>query len=330
MKEETKRSILVSVISAVVGALIAGAFSVGIFILEKKSIEEETVKTMSEYFDSVDKDMSYDEAFKSIYQEQKKLQEENTKLSSELADLEINVEEKNEITVENAETYANSGDYKNALILLENIKNKNAEIEAMINDYSKKYEKQVISQVDSLIEKSKYDEGIAVIDDVLEILPDNTTLLSKKEEIQTSLPQNMIEVVPAYQNGGNPYTEYCSSNSGGTETFSMGGVKYSNGMTFNADYNVFNDISWAIYNLEGKYTSLEFTVCHVDGTYNGDETSLQIFYDGNLSKEIPLKPDMSPQKIKIDLTGVNQLKLQVPASGGDNPLYGVGNPMIKK
>ena len=87
-------------------------------------------------------------------------------------------------------------------------------------------------------------------------------------------------------------------------------------MTFNADYNVFDDVSWAIYNLEEKYTSLEFTVCHVDGTYNGDATSLQIFYDGNLSQEIPLKPDMSPKKVTIDLTGVNQLKLQVPASGG--------------
>src|SRR5699024_7896753 len=115
------------------------------------------------------------------------------------------------------------------------------------------------------------------IDDALEILPESSILTNKKETIQMSLPQNMIEVVPAYQSGGNPYTEYCSSDSGGTQNFSMGGVKYSNGMTFNADYNVFEDVSWAIYNLQGQYTSLEFTVCHVDGTDNGDDTVLQIF-----------------------------------------------------
>ncbi len=329
MKEEIKRGILLSVVSAIAGGLVTGVFSVGISISEKKNIELKTIKTVSEYFDSVDKDMSYAEAFKTIYQEQKKIEEENEKLNNKLIDLETNVIEKNEITIKNAEVYAEFSDYKNALLLLKNIKDKTSEIEVLINDYSQKYEKQVISQVDCLLIESKYDESIVAVDDALEILPESATLLEKKETIQMSLPQNMIEVVPAYHCGGNAYTEYCSLDSGGTETFSMGGVKYSNGMTFSADCNVFNDISWAIYNLEGKYTSLEFTVCHVDGTYNGDATVLQIFYDGNLSQEIPLKPDMSPQKVSIDLTGVKQLKLQVPASGADVPLYGVGNPLIK-
>lgn len=328
--EKIKREIIVGVISAIVGALVTGIFSVAIFMAEKKSIEEETVKTMSEYFDSVDKDMSYDEAFKAIYQQQKELADENERLNSELTNLEANVTEKNETTIKNAETYAESGDFENALLLLKSIKDKTTQVEVFINDYTQKYEEQVISKADSLLAESKYDESMTVVDDALNILPDSTALLNKKDSIQGSLPQNMTEVVPAYQSGGNTYTEYCSSNSGGTESFSMGGVKYSNGMTFNADYNIFEDISWAIYNLEGKYTSPEFTVCHVDGTDNGDPTTLQIFYDGNLKKEIPLKPDMSPQKVTIDLTGVNQLKMQVPASGGDNPLYGVGNPMIKK
>ena len=330
MKKEIKRDILVSVISAIAGSLATGIFSVGIFVLERKSIEEGAVKSMSENFESVKADMSYDEAFKAIYREHEELEQENDKLNNKLDELKTNAAEKNENTIKDAETYAEAGDYKNALLLLNSIKDKTAEIEALINDYSQKYEKQVITQVDNWITESKYDDASVAIDDALKVLPDSTVFMSKKEELQGSSPQYMLEVVPAYQNGGNTYTEYRSLDSGGVETFFMGGVEYSNGMTFNADYNVFNDVSWAIYNLEGKYTSLEFTVCHVDGTYNGEDSSLQIFYDGSLSQEIPLKPDMSPQKVTIDLSGVTQLKLQVLASEAEDPVYGVGNTMIKK
>lgn len=52
--------------------------------------------------------------------------------------------------------------------------------------------------------------------------------------------------------------------------------------------------------------------------------------DGNLKKVIPLKPDMSLQKVSINLTGANQLKVQVSASRGDKPFILGKNPMIKK
>ena len=54
MKEEIKRGILLSVVSAIAGGLVTGVFSVGISISEKKNIELKTIKTVSEYFDSVD------------------------------------------------------------------------------------------------------------------------------------------------------------------------------------------------------------------------------------------------------------------------------------
>ncbi len=129
----------------------------------------------------------------------------------------------------------------------------------------------------------------------------------------------LTAISPAYQTGGNAYKEYSSYKSGGTESFSMAGIKYTDGMTFNADINVINDVSWAIYNLNSSYKTLAFTVGHVDNTYNGDSTVMQIFYDGKLEKEVELSPDMYPEKVSLNVNGVNQLKIQVLSSGSDNP-----------
>lgn len=329
------------VISAIVGAVIAGLFSLLIFHLGNFSTQESIVESLSVRFDSVDSNMSYKQALEIIYQEKtndkKEIESLNAQLSElnkKLSDQQFEIDQQNsekEINkiIQNATEYGNSFNYLQALSILNNVENKTSEIELLKNDYTQKYESTIIEQANNLKTEERLDDASSLINDALNILPDSQILKDKLQEIKNSYPQNMLDIVPAYQNGGNTYTEYISTKSGATDVFSMGGVKYTNGMTFNADYNIFNDVSWAIYYLNGKYNNLEFTVCHVDGTFNGDDTYLQIFYDGNLKEEIPLSPDMSPKPVSIDITGVTQLKFQVPASGGDNPLYGIGNPIIK-
>ncbi len=107
----------------------------------------------------------------------------------------------------------------------------------------------------------------------------------------------------------------------------MGGIKYTNGMTFCSDNS--NSITWAVYNLENKYNSLEFTLGHVDASGIGEETYLEIYYDGQLKEEISVTPDMLPKPIFLNISGVLQLKMQIRASGYLYPLYGLGNPIIK-
>lgn len=237
---------------AIVGAMITGIFSVGLFIAEKDSIEKKTIETLAGYFDFINVDMSYKEVLTRIYEDSKIVKRENEELKKEVRDLK--------------------------------------------------------GRVNTDTDRADSDKD--------------------KLTIENNNPKNMTDVVPAYQSGGNPYKEYSAQKSGSAEYFTMAGKKYTNGMTFNGDYNIFNDVSWALFNLEGKYKSLEFTVGHVDGSYLGDANTLQIFCDGVLKKEIPLSPDMYPEVVSFDVTGVSQLKLQILDSGGDNPLYGVGNPMI--
>lgn len=318
-----------TIIGAVVGAVITGVFSVALFYAEKRITENETVELLAEYFSDIDEDMAYEEALKFIYQDQMKLSNENLELKEKVSELEQANDQATDITLENAQAYAKEENYAAAISLLKGIEDSSSGAEIFLREYTQKYELQVKEQAEALLSEQKLEDASAAVTNALKIIPESAALQNIVTEIERSYPQNMVEIVPAYQTGGNAYKEYCSSHPGATESFSMAGVKYTNGMTFNADINVFNDISWALYNLDGKYKTLEFVIGHVDGTDNGDETYLQVYYDGEFSQEILLKPDMLPQNVTLNVTDVMQLKLQVPSSGGSGPLYGIGNPLLK-
>ncbi len=329
------------IISAIVGAVIAGLFSLLIFHLGNFSTQESIVETLSVRFDSVDSSMSYQQALEVIYQERETDKKKIESLNMQLNELSIKVsdqqakidqqnseEEINKI-IQDATEYGNSFNYAQALSILNNVKDKTPEIELLINDYSQKYESSIVEQANILKAEDKLDDASNIINDALNVLPNSQILKDKLQEIKNSYPQNMIDVVPAYQSGGNTYTEYTSIKSGASEYFTMGGIKYTNGMTFNADINIFDDVSWAVYNLDNKYNNLEFMLGHVDGSDLGYETFLEIYYDGELKEEISVTPDMLPKSVSLDISGVSQLKMQVRSSGNNGPLYGLGNPVIK-
>lgn len=309
-----------TLIGALVGALLTGAVSLYIYYDGKHGIETKTVETLAKYFDSVDKEMSYNQALEAVYND-------TQNMKSEIADLKSG--KIDGILIESAQDFANSNNYITALSILNSVETKSPKIDALINDYTQKYENSVMKEVESLEKEDNFDKAKKVLEDGLKIASNSKVLKNKQQELNKVHSQNMVEKVPAYQSGGNEYKEYNANKTGATEYFTMGGVKYTNGMTFNADINIFDDVSWAVYKLDGKYSNLSFTVCHVDDTDLGDKTTLQVLYDGNLKKEISLAPDMYPKKVTLDISGVKQLKLQVPSSGGDGPVYGVGNPIIQ-
>jgi tetratricopeptide (TPR) repeat protein/TM2 domain-containing membrane protein YozV len=129
------------------------------------------------------------------------------------------------------------------------------------------------------------------------------------------------DVLPAYQKAGN-YHEYSLKSSGGTDSFYMGGIRYTDGITMSSS----NDPVWGVYNLASQYSSLEFVLSHIDKT-NNNNGNLQIFYDGVLHDEFPLTSDMSPRMIALDVTGVSQLKISFMINGYDT-FYGCGNPIL--
>lgn len=315
---------------SIIGAIITSIGAILIFFLgnfsTQATLEKSTVKTLSEYFTAVDKDMTYKDALQTVYEENQNLKNDVKELNSQLEEQNA-VDEVNQ-TIKNATEYWNNSDYNQALSALNNFKNKSPEINSLIEEYTKEYEQYISGQADTL-KNENIDEANKIVKDALNVLPESKVLKDKLTEIENSYPHNMVDVVPAYQSGGNEYKEYTSSHNGTSEFFMMGGIKYRNGMTFNADINAFNDVSWAVYNLDKRYNNLEFMLGHVDASDLGSETFLEIYYDGELKEEISVTPDMLPKQVSIDISGVSQLKMQVHSSGSDSPLYGLGNPMIK-
>ncbi|MBQ6996423.1 MAG: NPCBM/NEW2 domain-containing protein [Lachnospiraceae bacterium] len=317
--------------AAIVSSIITGIFSFIIFMAEKDTIEEKTVEILAEYFESVEINMSYEQGLKLVYEDYRKLEYENVKLQNEVNMLkgQINIDEENRTTIENAKVFANLNEYAKALEILNGVNNKTSEMELLIREYSQEYELYIIEQINILLENEELDEANVLVKEALKIISNSQVLKNKQQEIEKAYPKYMTDIVPAYQSGGNTYTEYTLSKGGGAEYFTMGGVKYIYGMTFSADVNIFADVSWAVYNLDKQYNTLEFIVCHVDGTDLGNQTELQIFYDGVLQEEVILNPDMAPKSVSLDVSGVGQLKMQVYPSGNSGPLYGLRNTILR-
>lgn len=100
-------------------------------------------------------------------------------------------------------------------------------------------------------------------------------------------------------------TEYLPTSS---ESFSVGGVKYYEGYVF---YNWYSTkISQVLYNVDGKFDSFSFKIGRIDNTKSAD-TTLYIFLDGKIYKEIDISASALDTEVTVPLTNVNQLKMVV-------------------
>lgn len=84
----------------------------------------------------------------------------------------------------------------------------------------------------------------------------------------------------------------------------MAGTKYSNGFVLN------HTGGYALFNLNSKYSNIEFTVGHVDGSEVTEEDQDIYFYvDGKLVKEISIGSEDMPKTVSIPVNYGLQLKV---------------------
>lgn len=322
MKDEIKGA----VIGAVVGAVITGATSVLIYFLgnfsTQATLEAKTVETLSEYFSVVDKDMSYKEALQSLYSgyvdlnnivdqlkgEKEQLNGDKNSLSDQITQLEkimkemqekIDTNEKTESIINIAKSYAESENYEKAILTLNSIKNQTAEIEQLIDDYSKKYEMQTVIEASNLQKDEKYDDAIEMIEKALKVLPNSVDLALKIDDINSEKPKYFMSTCTFYETYH--YSQYING-----ELFSMSGKERTNGFTLYDKYGV----GYAISNIDGSFREISFDVGHVDNTSMVD-AKLMIYRDGILYKTYEIKSDALATSIKIPLLGINQIKFVV-------------------
>lgn len=124
---------------------------------------------------------------------------------------------------------------------------------------------------------------------------------------------SFIDVCPPYSCDGKIYSRIKG------EVFSMSGEEYSDGITFGYDKQT------ALFNLDSKYSAVEFTVGHTNGEKK--EKSIDVFVDGNLVKQIVLEPECMPKKVSIPVEYGLQLKILV---NGERYIdIGIGNMAVK-
>lgn len=102
----------------------------------------------------------------------------------------------------------------------------------------------------------------------------------------------LMDACPPYETSG--YSD---------ETFEMGGQTYGHGFCLSSTDG------YALFNLNGRYTTLEFDIGHMDG-YRMKEGIYEIFLDGQLVKTISMDAEDRVQHISIPLNYALQMKIQ--------------------
>lgn len=319
-----------------------------------ETMEQATVEKLSGIYENVTKDMSYEEAFKIVFEDSERAKKEKNELIEDLdnikkdndqlkEDLKVSNDELNSIQKyiednqadvdrkieEQAKEYAASGNYLRALVELKGIVKITPSIELIIKEYTQQYEANVIQEVNEFIINGKLDEANKLVNEGLKYIPDSQILDDLQQQIEDSQSQKMLDVAAKSQSGGDTYEEYTIITTGGAG-FSMGGDKYTDGMKF----RTMNGDTWATYPLKSKYNKLNFILGHVDNSKNDGGTELKIFYYNReieeyvLQDEIKLSSDMPPREISLNVSGLDYIKFQFSHTGRSS-WYGIGNPILQ-
>ncbi|MBQ4561919.1 MAG: protein kinase [Clostridia bacterium] len=179
-----------------------------------------------------------------------------------------------------------------------------------------KYVKSVSATVQKHLDNEDYISAKRVAENALTILPSNAALKELKKDVEDNTPVYLLDVCKPYSSNG--YQAFVDG-----ETISMGGKKYTNAFSL-------GEHGYANFNMDSEYESITFWLGHCDGT--GVRGALiKIYFDGILQKEFNLSSDSLPQKITMDITGVQQFKVEWSLESNVvwGCAYGFGNVTVE-
>lgn len=339
------------VTSAVVGAIIAGLFSLLIFHLGNFSTQKSIVESLSVRFDSVDSTMSYEQALQTLYEEMEQLKTDNntlqgnlqesndnyTTLQSENESLQLEIDSLKNANnrseqIALAESYASSGNYEVAIPILNEITEKTEVVNTLLKEYRTNYEFSIVSSAESLANNGNYDEAISIINEALKIVPDSQILLDKKD---TVTPKYLVDTVECYKAENLWRLD-------SREYMKMGGKSYKHAIftqQSDAVASMFNRAysANAFYNLDGKYTQLSGIVGHIDFSGSGTigkydegqvyDAEITIWGDDKEICTISLSANDTTKEFNQTIEGVNKLEFRVKCNG--NSKVGIAEIQIR-
>ena len=209
-------------------------------------------------------------------------------------------------------------------------------------------------QIDTLTkEKNEFKRNIVVLENDFQKLQNNYAALQKEyeyimgnyQQLQKKLNNQADNFVPSEvriippsptdsftkQDGGQlplmqvaaPYDFFRGEIYIQGKTFTMAGVKYTDGFTLKGG----GSGAYALINLEKQYSTLSFYVGHIDKTSAHRDATLHIIADGNIIHEEKIKNSLTPQKIDVELNHVSGLKIFLDRGSGE---YGFANLFLKE
>lgn len=104
-------------------------------------------------------------------------------------------------------------------------------------------------------------------------------------------------------------------------TFSMGGVKYNEGIMLYASHSMLQTKpACASFNLDGKYNTISFIAGHISNSDVYKNDTIEIYADGVLIKTIEVDCTMLPQEYVVEVNGCRHLEF-VSGKLTNNSMY---------
>lgn len=130
----------------------------------------------------------------------------------------------------------------------------------------------------------------------------------------------LVEVCPPYESF---HVKNVLKASG--KSFQMSGQKYSNGL------NIFTSDAYALFNLNGKYSTMEFTYGHIDssGKNAKSDGTITFIVDGRVVEEIDVYAEELPKTMSIPLNHGLQLKIVGSTEAFWQPEIGLANITVR-
>ena len=345
---EFKKDLLVQIISGVIVAIIT-AIATG--IITNYFTKKDIIEAISVRFDSVESNMSYEQALQAIYEDMEQLKEnnitlqksidesndsyaalqlENNSLQSEIDSFKNAVYRSEQIAL--AETYASSGNYEVAIPILNELSEKSEDVNALLKEYTSNYETAVISNAESLANNGNYDEAITLIDEALKIVPDSQILHDKKN---TVTPKYLVDTIECYKAENLWLLD-------SKEYIKMSGKSYRHAIfSQSSDIGVtmFNNgySASAFYNLDGTYSQLSGIVGHIDFSGSGTigendagqvyDAEITIWGDNREICTITLSANDIAQNFNVSIEDVKIVEFRIKCNG--NSSVGIAEIQIR-
>ena len=221
-----------------------------------------------------------------------------------------------EYTAQIAQKHLNNGDYASAAKVLQEAMEvipANTEIQTLLSKVEKEYVESVSATAQEHLVNEDYISAARVVKNALTVYPENADLKVLQAKVEKATPTYLLSVCK-------PYASFLYEEFVNGELVKMGGNSYTDAFRLRAD-------GYGIFNIDSAYKTISFTVGHCDGTEMGNAT-LKVYCDGILKKEITMDAEDLPQRITLDITGVDQLKFEI-GTYYSREYYAVANITVK-